>query len=44
MMGSIELVPALIYKLGRPETARVASQALSRFGDQVTDLLAKLSP
>ena len=41
-MRSPELVPILVYKLGRSETARTAHMALSRFGDSVVDVLGKV--
>jgi ATP/ADP translocase/HEAT repeat protein len=41
-MKSPELVPSLIYKLRRRETARAAQAALSAWGDDVIDALVKV--
>jgi ATP/ADP translocase/HEAT repeat protein len=41
-MQSPELIPALIYKLARRETARAASHALAGYGDTVSETLGKV--
>ncbi|MBI5527958.1 MAG: hypothetical protein HY897_16630 [Deltaproteobacteria bacterium] len=41
-MRSKELVPALIYKLGRKGAASVAASTLARYGDDVVDTLYKV--
>jgi len=41
-MQSPELIPALVYKLGRRETARAASQALANYQDAVVATLGKV--
>lgn len=41
-MRAPELIPALIYKLARRETARTAGVALSRYGDAVSETLGKV--
>lgn len=41
-MASTELIPLLIYKLARRETARAAAQALARYGASVVPILAKV--
>jgi AAA family ATP:ADP antiporter len=41
-MRAQELIPALIYKLDRPETARAASLALADFGESVAETLGKV--
>lgn len=41
-MKSAELVPALVYKLSRRETARAASAALVEFGEEVVPTLGKV--
>ncbi len=41
-MKSPELIPSLIYKLARRETARTASHALSEYGPEVAPTLGKV--
>lgn len=41
-MGSPELIPALVYKLGQRDTARAAAQALASYGEPVVDVLGKV--
>ena len=41
-MQSPELIPALVYKLGRRETAHTASRALARYGESILDVLEKV--
>ncbi|MFA6033962.1 MAG: HEAT repeat domain-containing protein, partial [Myxococcota bacterium] len=41
-MKSMELVPALVYKLGFKTTSSVAAEALSRYGEPVLDTLSKV--
>jgi HEAT repeat protein len=41
-MQSPELVPALVYKLGQRDTARVAALALAAYGESVIDVLSKV--
>jgi ATP/ADP translocase/HEAT repeat protein len=41
-MKASELIPALIYKLGKRETARAAGLALSEYGDAVSETLGKV--
>ena len=41
-MLSTELIPLLVYKLARRETARAAAHALALYGDEVMDILSKV--
>lgn len=41
-LQSPELVPALVYRLARRETAHAAARALARHGESVLDVLAKV--
>lgn len=41
-MQAPELIPALVYKLARRETARTATTALAQYGDAVSETLGKV--